>query len=483
MTNSSGKSLAACARNRRGALAAAMVWGLAMCWSPSALAQGWLQDRRFTEGAGIKTGDLELHPGIGGEVGYDLNWFLRFSNEGPNIVNGAPAAPRRDAAVFRVTPSFYVSTVGLQRVTDNGARVEPRFLTFRGGVSATGRFFIGKEMSDQHNVSLNADARADLNQGRPVSVGFFGAYSRIIQPQVTADPNFAFNRDDIRLGTDVTFLPGGGTLDLRAGYALIASLYEETNGVPYSTITHEVSIKDRWNFRPRTALFSEAILDFINYPNAPRASFLLNDATPLRTRGGVTGLVTNWFGTTVSAGYSATFFKDGAAPSSTQYDSFNAQAEGTFYLGQGKGGIDEPGEATLLLSFISLGFQRDFQRSLLGNFYGSNRVYTRLEYWFGGRVVLDLHATGEQLNYPPVFLTTAPGTAAVGEFTNYRLSGGIFAEYRFSQAFGLNTTIDYVHQFSDTLLPAGAVPGTNVAGVFDQNYDRIQAFLGFRYFY
>ncbi|MCW5816301.1 MAG: hypothetical protein KIT84_35215 [Labilithrix sp.] len=457
-------------------------------WSGSASAQGWLADRRFAEGPGIRTGDLELHPGIGAEGGYDSNWFLRSSNSGPNIVNGAPSLPPTDAAVIRVTPSFYISTLGIQRRTDAGPpQLTPRFINFRGGVSGTGRFFIGKGYTNQHNVSLNANARLGVNEGGHVAFGVFGSYARIIQPQVFADPNLAFNRNDIRLGGDLTFLPGGGTLDLRAGYALQASLYEESNGVPFSSITHEVSIRDRWKFRPRTALFSEAILGFVSYPDAPRAAFLLNNSTPLRSRLGVTGLVTNWFGTTVAGGYSATFFENPQLVTTRQFDSFNAQVEGTFYVGQGQGGTDQPGEATLLLSSIQVGFQRDFQRSLLGNFYGSNRVYTGLEYWFGGRVVVRLRAIGEQLNYPEVFFagTVGPGSPAssVGEFTNYRLIGSLFAEYRFTQSFGLNTTIDYTRQFSDTLLPASTLPGTTTPGVFDMNYGRLQAFLGVRYFY
>ncbi|MDW8362679.1 MAG: hypothetical protein RMK74_09775, partial [Myxococcales bacterium] len=40
-------------------------------------AQGWLEDRRRAEGIGIRVGDLELHPGIGAEVGYDSNVFLQ----------------------------------------------------------------------------------------------------------------------------------------------------------------------------------------------------------------------------------------------------------------------------------------------------------------------------------------------------------------------------------------------------------------------
>ena len=443
-----------------------------------------MADRRFAEGPGIRTGDLELHPGIGGEVGYDSNWFFRSHTEGANIVNGPPANPPADAAVFRVTPSFYVSTLGQQRLDAAGnTRLEPRVVSFRGGASATGRFFIGKEMSRQHNVGVNSDARLDINQGRPIGFGVFAGYNRLIQPQVLADPNLSFNRSDLRGGAEIVGIPGGGTLDLRGGYQINAALFEESNGVPYTNFTHEVFVKNRWRFRPRTALFHDTSLRFIHYPNADRALNYLNDSTPLRTRLGLTGLLTERFGALLAAGYGATFFSDPAAASSTQYDSINAQAEGTFYLGQGAG-QGEPGQATLLLSTVSLGFLRDFQNSLLGNFYNTNRVYGRLEYWFGGKTVIRFDAFGEQLNYPEVFLRTPGGAPrqVTGEFSNFRVGGGAFAEYRFTSSFGVNTTIDYIQQISETQIEAGTGPAGNVL-FFDLNYRRFQAFVGARYFF
>lgn len=464
---------------------------LVLTTTSTAVAQGWLADWRLAEGPGIKTGDLELHPGIGGEVGYDSNWFLRSHVQNPagqpQVVNGPPNFAPTDAAVFRLTPQFYVSTLGQERSTSDGTtRAEPRFLTFRGGVSATAKFFIGKEMEDQHNVSVDADARVDLNAGRPVAFGVFAGYDRLIQPQFVGNPDLAFNRDDIRGGADVTLTPGGGALDIRAGYQLRTSIYEESEGVPYGSITHDISLKNRWRFRPRTALFSETSLDFTQYPNAQRATLYLNDSTPLRTRFGLTGLMTEWFSVLLAGGYSATFFQDPNAPSSTQYDSFNAQAQGTFFIG-GTGGSDEPGKSTLLLSSITIGVSRDFQTSLLGNFYTDNRAYAGIEYWFGGRAVLRLTGYGDMLDYPQVFYNTggAITPATPGDFTNWRVGGEFFGEYRFSQVFGINTTIDYVQEISSTQLAAGAAPGAPVGtlGVYDLNYRRFQAFLGARYFY
>jgi len=489
MTKRSAKSLAPVGRWLRWSRAGAVVAVPAaiLAYSSNASAQGWLADRRYTEGAGIRAGDLELHPGIGGEVGYDSNWFLRSHKEGANIVNGPPRLPPADAAVFRLTPSFYISTLGAQRTDIAGIpRTTPRLISFRGGVSATGRAFLGDQMSRQHNVSVASDARLDVNQGRPVGLGVWAGYNRLVQPQVLADPNLSFNRSDLRAGAEVIAIPGGGTLDMRGGYQVNAALFEQSNGVPYSNITHEIMVKNRWRFRPRTALFSDTSLRFINYPNAERATNYLNDSTPLRTRLGLTGLITDRFGAMVAGGYGATFFKNPQAVASPQYDSINAQVEGTFYLGRGAG-TDEPGQATLLLSTVSLGFLRDFQNSLLGNFYNTNRFYGRLEYWFGGKTVIRLDAYGEQLNYPAVFYNAGGvPTQVTGEFSNFRAGGGLFAEYRFTSSFGINTTIDYIQQFSDTQIPAGAVgaPGAPGAGdVFDLNYRRFQAFAGARYFF
>ena len=66
--------------------------------------QVWLKNPMFLEGMGYRVGDLELHPGVAGEFGYDSNMFLRAPIEDP-------------VAVYRVrlTPSLSVSTLSEQR--------------------------------------------------------------------------------------------------------------------------------------------------------------------------------------------------------------------------------------------------------------------------------------------------------------------------------------------------------------------------------
>jgi hypothetical protein len=456
-----------------------------------ASAQEWLKDRRYEEGAGIRVGDLELHPGIGGEIGYDTNYFLRTQKTDPRFVNGAPQNAPVESGQIRITPSFTLSTLGGQRKDDQASVPSP--VAFRGGVSATYREFLGpQEVRDQRNVSGGAFARLDVNQARPIGFGIFANYQRLIQPSVVSDPNLSFNRSDVGAGAELIAIPGGGTLDLRAGYQIQGALFEESNGVPFSSITHELSVRNRWRFRPRTALFHDTSLRFINYPNAARALNSLNDSTPLRTRFGITGLLTDRFGVLGALGYGATFFQKANLGSTSQYDSLTAQLEGTFYLSQ-SAGAGEPGQATLLLSTVTLGYLRDFQTSLLGNYYDSNKGYAKLVYFFAGKVLLSLEGYFEALGYPQPFYNVpggapiavkGPNGGPVGSFTNYHIGSTLFGEYRFTDSFGVNLTFNYDQTISDTQIDAG---GGGVAGVaptqlYDLNWRRVQAFIGARWF-
>lgn len=455
-----------------------------------ASAQEWLKDRRYEEGAGIRTGDVELHPGIGAEVGYDSNYFLRTYKSDPRYVNGAPQNAPVEAGILRITPSFTISTIGQQRSDQPGA--QPAAVNFRAGIAATYREFIGpQEIRDQRNVSGNAFARADIFQGRPLGFGVFANYQRLIQPAVVGNPNLSFNRSDVSAGAEVIAIPGGGTLDLRAGYQIFGALFEESNGVPFTSVTHELSVRNRWRFRPRTALFHDTTLRFVHYPNADRGLNYLNDSSPLRTRVGLTGLLTDRFGVLLAAGYGATFFQKGNQISTLQYDSVNAQAEGTFYLSQ-SAGAGEPGQATLLLSTASLGFVRDFQTSLLGNFYTSNKGYAKVVYFFGGKVLLQADGYFEALGYPQPYYNLGNGQVAAvngadgaptGSFTNYHVGGTFFAEYRFTDAFGVNATFDYSQTISNTAIASGGgVVAPGAGSLYELSWRRAQAFIGARWF-
>jgi hypothetical protein len=244
----------------------------------------WLKDRQYNEGAGIRAGDLELHPGIAGEVGYDSNWFYRTDNSG--YANGAPNTPVVPALIFRVTPSLYLSTLGPQRRQDDSVAQAPS-VAFRAGVNATYREFVGlantsappgttgtnpNDISQQRNVGGAADMRLDILPEKPLGAGIFASYARVVQPTiVTADPNISFNRDEVNAGAEIVVQPGSGTLDWRFGYQFHDTIFETSAGQPFDSILNQAYTKGRWKFDPRTALVYDGQIGFQSYVNSSQA--------------------------------------------------------------------------------------------------------------------------------------------------------------------------------------------------------------------
>ncbi len=440
-----------------------------------------MKDRSFQEGAGVRTGDLELHPGIGAEFGYDSNYLLRSHKDGPTISNAAPAAPVEGAGILRITPSLSIATLSRER-KEGDLQLTPPVLDFRAGLNATYREFFGAEIiRKQRNVSGAAHVRLDILPERPFGFGVFGAFERTIHPSTVGNPDLSFNRDDVSGGAEVVMQPGGGTLDYRLGYQFRATLFEDTLGVPYTNLTNEAYMRGRWRFRPRTALLYDGSIRWLHYTQASRATTLLNDGSPTRARIGMTGLLTPRVGFLGMVGYGATFFENANAVYVRQYDSVIGQAELKYFLTAQA--TENPEVVTLSVSSIALGYNRDFQTSFLGNYYSHDRGYLKFVYMFGGRLLLSIDGGLAAEGYPAVFAVGGAGgaTQISSEFTDLRADAGLFAEYRFTNAFGLNTTFRYTENFSDKQLPLGQVVG-GTGGLYDLSWRRFEAFLGARLF-
>jgi hypothetical protein len=446
----------------------------------------WLKDRRYNEGIGVRTGDLELHPGVAGEVGYDSNYFLRSDKSGPNIVNGAPAAPVVPSAAFRITPSLYLSTIGPQR-REGDFVAQPPSVAFRAGVNGTYREFLGlsgdstlnNEISKQRNLGIGSDARLDILPSRPFGADLFANYARVVMPNVeSGDPNLAFTRDDIGLGGEFVVQPGSGTLDWRFGYRFGDTIFETTSGKPYDNMTHEGFTRGRWRFRPRTALIYDASFRFISYVNADQAFALgLVSSTPVRARIGLNGLVTDRFAAMALVGWGASFY-DQKISAQPQYDSVIGQAELKWFLAASPG-VAAAADVSLALSSISLGYTRDFMNSYLGNYYGSDRGYLKFSYFFAGRALVTLEGGAGAVEYPNMYFGDAAHTQRAAAFTDIRADATLFGEYRFTNTFGLNTTLRYTANFSSTQVRDALPPAT---GVLDMSWNRFEAYLGARWF-
>jgi hypothetical protein len=453
----------------------------------------WLADRRYNEGVGIKSGDLELHPGIAGEAGYDSNWFMRSQNNG--FLNSAPTAPIQGAAVFRITPSLYLATLGPQR-REGDLHAEPPAVRFRAGINATYREFLSaggtdaslpqNDVTKQRNVSVGSDARLDIGPERPFGAGLFANYVRTVQPNtVTADPNSSFVRDDIGVGGELIAQPGGGTLDWHFGYQFHDTIFETSDAAAYDNMTHELFTRGRWRFRPRTSLVYDATFRFISYVNQANAlqNGLVN-SDPIRARIGLNGLVTDRFAFLGLVGWGASFYDASQIKTQPQYDSVIGQAELKWFLSASPG-LQQSSDVGLSLSSIALGYTRDFQNSYLGGYYGTDRGYLKFSYFFAGRALLSLEGGLGAIEYPNMFW--GDGTSRHTSFTDLRADATLFGEYRFTDSFGLNVTGRYTANFSNTSVPG--YPPSQLAGQpvgpansYDMSWNRIEAFLGVRWF-
>jgi hypothetical protein len=450
----------------------------------------WLTDRRFNEGQGVRAGDVELHPAIGAQAGYDSNYLLRTDNAG--FSNGPTLAPVIPSLEFTVTPSLYLSTLGALRRSEEGGG-EPAPVAFRAGINATYRELVGlssdsssgsssNDVSQQRNVSGTADARLEILPQRPWGGAIFASYTRSIQPNtVDANPDLSFNSDVVGAGAEIAMQPGSGTLDWHLGYSLSDTIFEQQAGIPYDNISQQAYTRGRWKFRPRTAFVYDASLRFISYSSNTSASQVnLDTSTPVRARIGLNGLITDRFSVLAMIGWGASFY-DTTLPNQPQFDSIIAQGELRWYLSASPG-IAKMADVGLALSSIALGYTRDFQNSYLGSFYTQDRGYLKFNYLYGSNFVLSIEGGVAAIEYPN--LVWANGDPRHNAFTDARADATLFSEYRFTQTFGINATLRYTANISNVALQVADVKpvSTNPADEFSMQWKRFEAFLGVRWF-
>jgi len=428
-----------------GTLAAGVaISGVAMAQSPA-----WLSDRNSTEGKGIEVGDFVMHPGIGAEFGYDSNYFRRGDDEDPI-----------GTLRLRLSPNFSIGTIKRQ----DGPAPD---VAFRAAVSATyDEFFpvsgsqAGKDaMADNRNLGGRLDLNADFFPGHVVFGNLHAGISRNIDPSNTGVQAESFNRDSPDGGAEIGFAPGGGTFDWRFGYNFFATLFESGDFSNLNNLNHQITTRGRWRFLPRSALTFDGRFDFINYPNGTDKT----GSHPMRVRLGYNGLITNSFAVTAMGGWGASFY---TPTPQNDFDSFIGLAEVKWLITPAAS--DDPGAASLSLSSLAVGFNRDFADSYIGTYEESNRGYVKFSYMFAGRFLLVIDGGVAAIVFPDI------PSLGVSSFTAIRIDPSIFGEYRFTDYFGVNATVRYSTNITDTVI-AGAASSEAL------QWQDIQAYLGARF--
>ncbi len=462
-------------------LAAVMVVGTSTLLA-AAQEQPWLQDRRYGEGMGIRAGDLELHPGIAAEGGYDSNYFQRAGEE--DVIR---------TVRLRVTPSFSVSTLGPQRRELDGMGAQPPKVNFRAAASGSYNELIATESqyrqqaSDQRTFSGRVGFNLDILPMRPWGGDLMADFQRTVEPSNGPDTDFAFDRDTVRFGAGIIWRPGGGLFDWRLGYELRYNHFEDSVYQDLDNVHHYLKTKGRWRFLPRSALVYDAEFGFINYLSD--ANVTLNDSRPVRTKIGFNGLITNHFALLAMAGWGASFYSNTESPTQ-DFDSVIAHGQFKwFILPQPR--LPEDG-ATVGLSSVAVGYTRNFTDSYLTDYYQRDRAYLNFSYFFAGTFLVSVEGGWSHITYPQSYF--ASGADRKVAFGEERLDAQLFAEYRLSDTFGINTTFRYnanlekadgdpqTSQDNEILIldpTTGGAPGNDVDNLA---FTRFQAFLGVRWF-
>jgi len=444
----------------------------------SAAAQGWLADRRYGQGIGLRAGNLEFHPSLAAELGYDSNFFQR-SGEG-----SANETPIYDAWRLRVTPSLSLSTLK-QRVRDSQAVGAPPAVSFSlGAFLAYSQLFGSDEVSAASNWDAGIGGRADLLPGRPVGFDLYADYLRSGDPSnavtiASIEPP-SFDRGTARGGVGATWRPGGGLFEWRFGYEAAYNYFEDQPFDRLNNLNHNINTRGRWRFLPRTALIYQAGYTFIRY---------MKDGSPqpngdvLEARVGLNGLITSRFAFQANIGWNTTYY-EGQKPTLTQnYDGYVMGAQLKYFLIP----TASAESAAAGISAISIGYQRDFSNSYLGAFYVRDYGFLKAELFLAGMFVGALQGGVSRYSFPRIDLNN-PG------FEQTRLDAQLFAEYRLSDTFGINTTINYDRAMGKGPNDRGVylrdssgadgMAGTADDGDYDDlEYSRFQASLGLRAFW
>jgi hypothetical protein len=431
-----------------------LIAALAVALSPlKASAQAWVSNPDFSEGIGIRAGNLELHPSIGAEFGYDSNYFRASPEEG--VI---------DVFKLRVTPSLSMSTLGEAR---RNSTSPPNF-NFSSSAHASYHevFPAGSEevkANLKRNVGVGVNAALDVFPHRKVGFDLLGSFLRVVETDGNSEDlaGDGFNRDAARFGGGLTWRPGGGQFEWRAGYLGTYHYFEGSEHSSLANLHHDFNTRGRWRFLPRSALLFDASYILVRYTGSTKQT----DGDLLRTRVGFHGLVTYHLALMGLIGWGSSFYQPhpgSIAP--RQFDSIVAHAEARWFL-QSRPDLDAV-TVTSGLSSIALGYVRSFSNSYFGSFYQRDRGYLQFNMFVLGAVSGGIEFGVSRIAFPEV---TEP--IEHDAFSQLRLDGRMFAEYKLTDTLATNATLQYDQVNSE------------VVNNEHLDYKRWQAYVGMRLFW
>jgi hypothetical protein len=410
---------------------------------------------------GVRAGDFVIQPRLFMESTYSTNYFREDPrNEGVAVSEVMSLHLRPGVAIYN--PGF-------------------RNVAFAFAADADGQLPFGEEerVLAQQDLGGNVSGKVDLFPKRALSLSLNGGFKRELWTRPSTGLGSA-DRNDVNAGAHLAFHPGGRALELKAGYSLNKTTYDDL--ASQDTDSHLLSFQTSWRFYPLSFLVLDSTMRVVEYPKGgPEAGTVEEgyhvEGAPWKIVGGMNGYFSERLAFRIRGGY------------------------GDVNLDGGEGHAGAIADVRMTYRFGAntvwhLGYNLDAEAAALGGFYSFHRGYTSLEQGMGklGRLHVDFSVDArrfgayEPANLNPVSID-ADGikqtqvinvSASSPNREDMMLRAGLVMDFDFSRLLGLTLGYRYEASVSDysTITDVGADEEKFFAGYEDH---RVLLTLNLRY--
>jgi hypothetical protein len=295
-------------------------------------------------GDGLQAGSLVVHPRLSLTGEYDTNVFRQ--NTAETGVSDLPSAP-----ILYIAPGL-----GIQ--TDDPQALDLKF----DGELVWEQFFGGSNaVGEQTGLTGNAFLGAEINPNGGFS---FTIENDFVHNSEEPTVSSATERNWFRnsLGGIIGIHPGDDILRIDLGYHWNINRYYFDTALDLDKQQHVASFDMTWRFLPKTAFVLESDLEVNRYESPTRGAQTAGlgnvDSMPVNVMGGLSGLITRRLSTKLLFGWEWGNYETG-----DDYSEPIGRAE--FAYNWGNLSLD---------NHIAVHYERSFDDSTLGNFYGIHEV-------------------------------------------------------------------------------------------------------------
>jgi len=324
---------------------------------------------------GVSAGSFRFWPRVATEGRYDSNLFREDVSEDPHR-----------AAILAIRP-------GLTLVNP-----KPRLFRLYLDLSGDIRVYFGDEavVSEQTDAGGTVNFALDLFPNGAFTLRLFDRFTRALQTRNWATAG-TFTRNFNLAGLQGIARPGGGALDIALEYAFAIDVFDEFARA--NQRYHDLGARVSWRFYPLTSLFLDVDFKIITYEERSLALDLGMTnvySLPLRAVVGLNGYITKRLAVLLQAGWAEGFYEDGPS-----FGGPIGLARASYRVTSG--------------TLLQLGYARDYEDSLHGNYFGEHRIFFSGQQQLWQRLDLLASVSYHFLDYA-AFEPPAPRVAGAASF-------------------------------------------------------------------